>query len=1046
MDPFTQKLLARTQARKDQLVKKREELEACRANRNSPIKDRSRRPLSEDNTDSGSVDVGTDDIKRRRIGSDDNGKSNSVKSLNPGEIDVNSPSVQARKERLLKMQQKDQENGVTPKKHWKATLTQGVDDASSPSVASRSAAFETKTKDEQKENAKDKRPCELQSNHTPGKLAESRSVFENASVQSKVNNKKEKFFAPPKPPRVAAPEINPEEDQPKDEQQATKRKAPSPPREKCGSTEMKNDSKPVDDKPTSVIKRKAPEPPSHDKNKVNIKTSESASWMECEQGEIKARIASSRNTSTEEVDGSTAPVPAKRERKGSVEQLDGISTIKGDQPTPTPRRKGQSSIEANNITTVENVSGSENEPERAEANTTVTIVATPIDDHKNTSKTDKTKQRPQEEPCIIQACVVEESTPEITAKSVSSKNTVTVQAVSCSGSEVKSKSRKSERTKVTSVDETEKHPRKANKAEKNSDGMITAVPTKRNPPSSSRKTRESTKKEEFAFKVPKQPAARDNCHFDLNETVNLNDVNIHEMTFNFDFSQFDQELEKEKDSIFVSYEEKCKQLEKERKREEKKRKNSTSASLDPRPYSVSTDCDREERGTFQSGYNDKSSEQYATKTVHKPKPAVPQRPTRTQDTIKMLLEEAAYQQNIVLQASQALNLCVTNDITFRGSTEEIEAERVLLLASEHRTACLDEVQKLKTGSTEGVPEFIGGNSSSAAPSCIATLSLTGLKIILRQDFMDVLRVGIRSDLGVFHFVCVIQHGPHEFYCTRVLSTNDATEGNFLLFPEKFTLKDIKPDFNIAIKVFCMNVKKAIVNTTATPNKHKLFQSPKVVKGMFAGKRGTETPSPATQVLPSPQTVFRSSSFSLVGVTHINLPIIKSKQFSLDKVPDNCPLSTFIEVRAECSPLYSSHVKGFLTILEDIGGYGAWQRRWCVLEGAVMSYWRYPGDESTKPPLGCISLAECISDEVTRVARDLCARPNTMELKLKRSCGTEVKYLLAADTKTDRATWIDSLNEALRDGRAWTGGENKPLYPDLSRMHNEDVYMCSKDAN
>ena len=40
---------------------------------------------------------------------------------------------------------------------------------------------------------------------------------------------------------------------------------------------------------------------------------------------------------------------------------------------------------------------------------------------------------------------------------------------------------------------------------------------------------------------------------------------------------------------------------------------------------------------------------------------------------------------------------------------------------------------------------------------------------------------------------------------------------------------------------------------------------------------------------------------------------------------------------------------FQTILEDIGGYGAWQRRWCVLQGAVMSYWRYPGDESNKVP-------------------------------------------------------------------------------------------------
>lgn len=43
-----------------------------------------------------------------------------------------------------------------------------------------------------------------------------------------------------------------------------------------------------------------------------------------------------------------------------------------------------------------------------------------------------------------------------------------------------------------------------------------------------------------------------------------------------------------------------------------------------------------------------------------------------------------------------------------------------------------------------------------------------------------------SDLGVFYFVCIVQHGPHEFYCSRVLSTNDATEGNFLMFPDKFT--------------------------------------------------------------------------------------------------------------------------------------------------------------------------------------------------------------------------------------------------------------------
>ena len=82
--------MARTQARKDQLVKKREELEACRAKRNSPIKDRTRRPLSEDNN--GTAEINTDEIKRRRIGSDDSGKSSALR--NPRDIDANSPSVQ----------------------------------------------------------------------------------------------------------------------------------------------------------------------------------------------------------------------------------------------------------------------------------------------------------------------------------------------------------------------------------------------------------------------------------------------------------------------------------------------------------------------------------------------------------------------------------------------------------------------------------------------------------------------------------------------------------------------------------------------------------------------------------------------------------------------------------------------------------------------------------------------------------------------------------------------------------------------------------------
>ena len=50
-------------------------------------------------------------------------------------------------------------------------------------------------------------------------------------------------------------------------------------------------------------------------------------------------------------------------------------------------------------------------------------------------------------------------------------------------------------------------------------------------------------------------------------------------------------------------------------------------------------------------------------------------------SFKNLLEEAAYQQNIVLQASQALNVAECSNEDKRGSPEVLEGERLLLLAS-----------------------------------------------------------------------------------------------------------------------------------------------------------------------------------------------------------------------------------------------------------------------------------------------------------------------------------------------------------------------------
>lgn len=54
--------------------------------------------------------------------------------------------------------------------------------------------------------------------------------------------------------------------------------------------------------------------------------------------------------------------------------------------------------------------------------------------------------------------------------------------------------------------------------------------------------------------------------------------------------------------------------------------------------------------------------------------------TLVQEKVKRLLDEVCKQQTIIGQASQALNLC-SSTIEFNGSQEQVEGERLLLIAS-----------------------------------------------------------------------------------------------------------------------------------------------------------------------------------------------------------------------------------------------------------------------------------------------------------------------------------------------------------------------------
>lgn len=65
-----------------------------------------------------------------------------------------------------------------------------------------------------------------------------------------------------------------------------------------------------------------------------------------------------------------------------------------------------------------------------------------------------------------------------------------------------------------------------------------------------------------------------------------------------------------------------------------------------------------------------------------------------------------------------------------------------------------------------------------------------------------------------------------------------------------------------------------------------------------------------------------------------------------KTPPMCPLEGSVQMKVNCELAVTVEHKGFLTMFEDVSGFGAWHRRWCLLKGSNLSYWKYPDDEKS----------------------------------------------------------------------------------------------------
>ena len=99
--------------------------------------------------------------------------------------------------------------------------------------------------------------------------------------------------------------------------------------------------------------------------------------------------------------------------------------------------------------------------------------------------------------------------------------------------------------------------------------------------------------------------------------------------------------------------------------------------------------------------------------------------------------------------------------------------------------------------------------------------------------------------------------------------------------------------------------------------------------------------------PAGPNAIRSSSFGLVGVTNICPSTLHRKQWALEKVPFASPIEGGIQMKMQCHTESLIEERGFLTVFEDVGGFGAWHRRWCYLSNDQLLFWKYPDDEKRK---------------------------------------------------------------------------------------------------
>ncbi|CAD6185621.1 unnamed protein product [Caenorhabditis auriculariae] len=367
----------------------------------------------------------------------------------------------------------------------------------------------------------------------------------------------------------------------------------------------------------------------------------------------------------------------------------------------------------------------------------------------------------------------------------------------------------------------------------------------------------------------------------------------------------------------------------------------------------------------------------------------------------------------ISQSSRALNLC-RSTIAFRGSREEVEMQRALLIAVEKRRSLMAEIDRL----TKNGPLIIEGPRGE--------VTMIQLHVNLSREYVQSQLASTQRNNDLYYFVAMIKWSE-QVDVSKISNSDEAIRRKGLIeLTMPLQLRSLPPDFQAHVEIYGLRTHREQVS-----HDEKFRLKGSTLKGK--GKGAT---------INSSMSEFSSnfdSSFRLLGSYTFDISFPNKKLVQLDQPIYPLDGSAIMKIKKRAIDGSDVRFRGFLSMYQRTReGLGSWNRYWCALDNGEMKFWKHPEDETNdKVWLVLLDLATSASTEGASTIEDICPYPNSFHIDVwvPKDCVDagnrndtlntthqrqieKLRVMLAADTPSDLASWLSVINHTTRQLCTW----------------------------